>query len=94
MNVIDPGFHYQLVTTDLVTYPGGLIDIKFTNISHPVTPVEGVNSSLEIIEMMLDRYLYLSEHALDGTVACSISYRLAEKAEKIVKAYVDDVETP
>jgi len=93
MNVITPGYSYELVTTDLVTYPSGLMPITFDNPDDPGGAITGVSTSLEVIEMMIDRYLHLGEYNTAGTESCSVTYRLAAKAEKIVKSYVDDVET-
>ena len=89
MNVITPGFEYEIPTTDTTTYPSGLINIKFAN---SITLDPGVETSVEIILMMLDRYLYLAEYGLDGSETCSINYRLAAKAELIVQRYVEEEE--
>lgn len=90
MNVIIPGYSYELETTDTITYPSGYQPFDFDN---PIAITPGIKNSLEVIEMMIDRYLYFAEHNIDGDEQCSISYRLAAKAEKIVKSYIDNVET-
>jgi len=91
MNIISSGFEYQVATTDLTTYPTGFMTIKF-NKSFGADTQDGVSNSLEIIEMMLDRYLYLSEYLEDDTEECTLDYRLANKAEDIVKDYVSSQE--
>ena len=87
MNVITPGYKYEIETTDLTTYPTGLMTIQF-NKPTGATPALGVISSQEIIDMMLDRYFYLASTAEDESEACLLDYRLAYKAEKMVKDYV------
>lgn len=89
MLVITPGYSYQLETTDTVTYPTGYQPFQFVDVTggNP-----GVIDSLEIIDMMIDRYLHFAEYDQTGALVCSIAYRLAAKAEAIVKSYIDDVE--
>lgn len=94
MNVITPGYEYEIETSDLVAHPTGLQTIKFKK-DDDTTPILGVISSQEIIDMMIDRYLHLAEYDESDDPACSIEYRLAAKAENIVKGYVpDETQTP
>lgn len=94
MNVITPGYTYEIETSDLTAHPTGLQTIQFKK-DDDTTPVLGVISSHEIIDMMIDRYLHLAEYDESDDLVCSINYILAAKAEKIVKGYVpDETQTP
>lgn len=90
MIVITPGFEYQIETSDTTTHPTGYQTITFANDD---TADLGVINSFQIIDMMLDRYAWLAENSLLGAAECSIAYRLAAKAEAIVRKYVENEET-
>jgi len=88
MNVVTSGFEYEVATSDLTTYPTGVQPILFEK-DDGAGLQDGITSSLEMIDVLIDRFTYLATTAEDDSATCSLDYLLAAKACEIVRRYVD-----